>query len=60
MALGADRLQVTGMILRQSFGLMIAGIAIGGRGEFLGSQLLKNFLYGVSAPRSVDAGCGGR
>jgi ABC-type antimicrobial peptide transport system permease subunit len=48
MALGADRLQVTGMILRQSFALMIAGIAIGIAGSFWASQLLANFLYGVS------------
>jgi predicted permease len=48
MALGAGRLQVTGMILRQSFALMITGIAIGIAGSFWASQLLKNFLYGVS------------
>ena len=48
MALGADRSQVTGMILRQSFLLMIAGITIGVTVSLWADKFLKSFLYGVS------------
>jgi predicted permease len=49
MALGARRRQVTGMIMRQSLVLLIAGIAIGIAATLWTNQLLKSFLYGVSS-----------
>jgi predicted permease len=48
MALGADRGQVTAMILRQSLLLMVVGITIGIGGSLYANQFLKGFLYGVS------------
>jgi predicted permease len=48
MALGAPRSQVTGMILRQSLVLLIAGLAVGIAGSLWANQLIKSFLYGVS------------
>ena len=49
MALGADRSQVTGMILKQSFLLTIAGITIGVTMSLWADRFLKSFLYGVSS-----------
>jgi predicted permease len=49
MALGADRSQVTGMILKQSFLLMIAGITLGATVSLWAGHFLKSFLYGVSS-----------
>jgi predicted permease len=48
MALGADRGQVIGMILRQALLLMIAGITIGLALTLWTSRFLQSFLYGVS------------
>ena len=49
MALGADRGQVAGMILWQSFLLMIAGMTAGVVASVWASRFLKSFLYGVSS-----------
>jgi predicted permease len=48
MALGADRRQVIGMILRQALVLMVAGITIGLALTLWTSRFLQSFLYGVS------------
>jgi predicted permease len=48
MALGAQRSAMIGLILRQSFGLVLAGVAIGIFGALTGTHLLASLLYGVS------------
>ncbi len=48
MALGAQRRAMLGLILRQSFALVLAGIAIGILGALTGTRLLASLLYGVS------------
>jgi len=48
MALGADRVQVMRMVLRQAFALLSVGIAVGLAFAFWSSRLLHGFLYGVS------------
>ena len=49
MALGAQRGAMLGLILRQSFALVFAGVAIGILGALGGTRLLGALLYGVSA-----------
>ena len=49
MALGAQRRQVLGLVLRQAMLLALIGVAIGLAGSFLATPLLANFLYGVKA-----------
>ena len=53
MALGAQRLDVQKLILRQGMWLAGIGAVIGLVVAFGGAQLLKNFLYGVSASDPV-------
>jgi predicted permease len=48
MALGAERRQVIGMILRQALVLMVVGITIGLALTLWTSRFLQSFLYGVS------------
>jgi putative ABC transport system permease protein len=48
MALGAQCRTMPGLILRQSFALVLAGIAIGILGALTGTRLLASLLYGVS------------
>ena len=47
MALGADRVQVMRMVLRQAFALLSIGIAVGLALALWSSQLLHGFLYGT-------------
>jgi putative ABC transport system permease protein len=49
MALGAQRRDVLGLILRQGLGLTLSGIAIGLIAAWAATRLLVNLLYGVSA-----------
>jgi predicted permease len=49
MALGAERGQVLGMILREAVWLIAVGITIGLASTFWLNRLLRGFLYGVSA-----------
>jgi putative ABC transport system permease protein len=49
MALGAQRTDMLGMILRQSLTLVVVGLAIGLIASFAGTRLLKSLLYGVGA-----------
>jgi ABC-type antimicrobial peptide transport system permease subunit len=49
MALGAQRGQVLGLVLRQAMALSLIGVAIGIAGSFFATPLLANFLYGVKA-----------
>ncbi|HVQ28946.1 MAG TPA: ABC transporter permease [Vicinamibacteria bacterium] len=48
MALGADRLRVLGMVLRQGFSLVAVGLALGAVLAALGLRGLSGVLYGVS------------
>jgi putative ABC transport system permease protein len=47
MALGAQRADMLGMILRQSVTLVIVGLVIGLVASFAATRLLKSLLYGV-------------
>jgi putative ABC transport system permease protein len=49
MALGAQRRDVLGLILRQGLRLTLGGIAIGLIAAWAATRLLVNMLYGVSA-----------
>lgn len=49
MALGAQRGQVLGLVLRQAMMLSLIGIAIGVAGSFAATPVLAKFLYGVKA-----------
>ena len=47
MALGAQRGQVLGLVLRQAMLLSLVGVMIGVAGSFAATPLLARFLYGV-------------
>ena len=47
MALGAQRLDVLALVLRQGMGLTVAGMAIGLAGAFALTRLLEGMLFGV-------------
>ncbi|HVF70664.1 MAG TPA: ABC transporter permease [Chthoniobacterales bacterium] len=47
MALGAQKTQMLGMVLRQSMTLVILGIAIGFIVALISTRVLKSLLYGV-------------
>jgi ABC-type antimicrobial peptide transport system permease subunit len=49
MALGAQRSDVLGLVLGQSFTLVAVGVAVGILGAIAGTRLLGTLLYGVSA-----------
>jgi putative ABC transport system permease protein len=49
MALGAQRTQMFGMVLRQSMTLVIVGIAIGFLVALAAMRLMATLLYGVGA-----------
>ena len=49
MALGAQRTQMLGMVLRQSLTVIVIGIAIGLLAAFGATRLLASLLYGVGA-----------
>ncbi len=49
MALGAQREQVLGLVLRQAMLLSLLGVMIGVAGSFAATPLLAKFLYGVEA-----------
>jgi predicted permease len=48
IALGARPSTVTSMILRETVGVVVAGLALGGVLAFLGSRLIGSRLYGVA------------
>jgi putative ABC transport system permease protein len=49
MALGAQRAQVLGLVLRQAMVLSLLGVAMGLAASFAATPLLADFLYGVKA-----------
>jgi ABC-type antimicrobial peptide transport system permease subunit len=48
VALGAQRRDVLGLVVRQGLGLAVAGIAVGLVGALATSRLLRSLLFGVS------------
>ena len=56
MALGAQRADMLGMILRQSLTLVVIGLLIGLVASFAGTRLLKSLLFGVGAADMVTYG----
>jgi predicted permease len=48
IALGADRLDVHKLVLRQGVRLTVIGLAIGGPLAFAAAQLIRGMLYGLS------------
>jgi predicted permease len=53
IALGAQSRGVIAMILRESIGLVAAGLAVGGALAYFGSRLVATRLYGVSTQDPV-------
>ena len=49
MALGASRVQIVGMVLRNAAALVLAGVAIGGVAGWYLTALAKPFLFGLDA-----------
>ena len=49
MALGAQRGQVVGLVLRQAMVLALIGVGIGLAGSFAATPLLADFLYGIKS-----------
>jgi putative ABC transport system permease protein len=49
MALGAQRTQMLGMVLRQSLTLVVVGLAIGFLVALVATRLMATLLYGVGA-----------
>jgi putative ABC transport system permease protein len=47
IALGADRLRVQGMVVRQGAVLVVAGIGLGAVGAIAATRFLRGFLFGV-------------
>ena len=47
MALGAQRTDMLALILRQSFTLVLIGIAVGIAGAFAATRVVANLLYGI-------------
>jgi len=47
MALGAQRRQVLGLVLRQAVILSLIGVGIGAASSFVLTPMLSEFLYGV-------------
>jgi putative ABC transport system permease protein len=56
MALGAQRLDMLRMIFRQSFALVLSGVAIGIFASIGLTRLLESMLYGVRATDVVTYG----
>ena len=48
-ALGAERRDILGLVLKEGMGLVGLGLAIGLAGAFIGAKSLAQFLYSVSA-----------
>ena len=49
VAIGAQRADVIGLVLKEGMRLAIAGIVLGMVGSYWATQLLSTFLYGVTA-----------
>jgi putative ABC transport system permease protein len=49
MALGATRVQIIGMVLRNAVALVLAGVAVGGAAGWYLTAIAKPFLFGLDA-----------
>jgi putative ABC transport system permease protein len=49
MALGADRRRVVFLVLKQGFGLTLAGVLVGTMAGLLAVRFMKSLLYGVTS-----------
>jgi putative ABC transport system permease protein len=56
MALGAQRRDMLGMVFRQSFALVLSGVALGIIASLALTRLLGSMLYGVQATDVVTYG----
>lgn len=56
MALGGRRSELVWMVLRESLGLVVLGIALGTGAAFALTRLVSSMLYGVSAHDPVTIG----
>jgi putative ABC transport system permease protein len=54
MALGADRRDVVGLIVRQGMALVFGGVVLGLAGAFAATRLIRRQLYEVSATDPVS------
>jgi ABC-type antimicrobial peptide transport system permease subunit len=54
MALGAQRLQVLWMVLRESLLISVAGVAVGVPLAIAGAQLMRSMLFGVMPEDSIS------
>jgi ABC-type antimicrobial peptide transport system permease subunit len=54
MALGASRLDIATLVLKQSLGLTLAGVGFGLGGAFAITRLFKSLLIGVSATDGIS------
>ena len=54
MALGADRAQVLGSILRRALAIALAGTIPGVAGAFIAARLIRGLLYGIQAGGAVE------
>ncbi|PYV20245.1 MAG: hypothetical protein DMG24_23420, partial [Acidobacteria bacterium] len=52
-ALGARRVDILGLVVRQGFGLALSGIALGTGGALALSRVMKSLLFHVSASDPV-------
>jgi ABC-type antimicrobial peptide transport system permease subunit len=48
MALGAERSQVLGLVMRSGLQIVLGGLVIGTLGTFFAVRVLKSMLFGVS------------
>jgi ABC-type antimicrobial peptide transport system permease subunit len=49
MALGADRRDVSGMVVRQGLRMTVAGVVLGIGGALLATRLISALLFGVES-----------
>ena len=54
LALGATRVQLVRLVLREGLGVVVAGAVIGLVAAWLGARLMDSLLYGIS-PRNFVA-----
>jgi len=60
IALGAARLDVIGLVFRETFRLVITGIAIGVPATLVCTRFIGSFLFGLSPTDAATVGSDGR
>ena len=56
MALGADRLQIVGLLVGGAMAPVGAGILVGGAGALAAARLLSGMLFGIGAADAISFG----